>query len=153
MWHGLQIADGGATADLFYRRKDRRDIGLFGVLRLGYHGGSCAFDRRRFPAKVVELEPAERTPVHVRAEVFLEIAQWVLIHRVNLVDSAELLYAEAATAGAAACPSEQKQEPLILCFSAAAAAARPDGVISELLIELAAHSYIHAAAALAIPHL
>jgi len=103
-------------------------------------------------ANVVELEPAERAPVQITAQVFLEIAERVLVHGVDMIDSAELFHAEAAAAGAPAGPAKQEKIPLVALFPTAAFLARQDSVIDEFLVELSWDAHQRAAALSTLPH-
>src|SRR5882672_11111966 len=79
------------------------------------HTGNLRLRRRPLGAghslaDVVKLEAAERAPVNIPADPFLQVTQRVLVHRVDVVDSAQLLHAKTSATRATAGPSEQEQE-------------------------------------------
>jgi hypothetical protein len=103
------------------------------------HTGSLRLRRRRplgawrFLADVVKLEAAEWAPVNIPADPFLQVTQRVLVHRVDVVDAAQLLHSKTSAARATAGPSEQEQEPLVARLAPAAFLALQDGVIAEFV--------------------
>jgi hypothetical protein len=79
--------------------------------------------------------------VQVRSEIFLEIAERILVHRVDVIDPAQLFHTKAAATGAAALSPEEKEEPLVPKLALAAFSALQDSVIDESLTERTRHSY------------
>ena len=125
---------------------------LFGHIRSFRGGWNAALEGRRFLAQIVKLQPAERAPVQARAEKLLQIAKWILVDRVDVIDSAELFHAKTSTTGAAALSAEQEQIPLVPHFAAAAFLAPQNSVIDELLAQRSANAYQYTSATHAILH-
>jgi len=90
--------------------------------------------------------------VDLGAGVFLHVAERVLVHRVDVIHSAQLFHAKTSTPGAAALSAEQEQIPLIPHFAAAAFLAPQNSVIDELLAQRSANAYQYTAATHAILH-
>jgi hypothetical protein len=90
--------------------------------------------------------------VQACAEKLLQIAKWILIHRVDAIQSAELFHAKTSTPGAAALFAEQEQIPLVPRFASAAFLAPQNSVIDELLAERSANAYQDTPATHAILH-
>jgi hypothetical protein len=87
----------------------------------------------RFLADVVKLETAERTPVNIPPEPFLHVTQRVLVHRVDVIDAAQLLHSKASAAGAAAGPAKEEKEPLVPRLALAAFLAFQDSMVAQLI--------------------
>jgi len=84
--------------------------------------------------------------VNIPADPFLQVTQRVLVHRVDVVDSAQLLHAKTSAARATARSSEQEQEPLVARLAPAALFALQDGVISELVEQRSPNTHQNAPA-------
>jgi hypothetical protein len=108
--------------------------------------------RRRFFPDVVKLEAAERTPVQIPADPLLQVTQRVLVHRVDVIDPAQLLHTKATAAGAPAGSPEQEQKPLVPRLPAAAFFALEDGMIAELIEEASGYAHQSASATRTLPH-
>jgi hypothetical protein len=126
------------------------------LIRFG-HTGSLRLRRRtplgawRFLADVVKLEAAERAPVNIPSDPFLQVTQRVLVHRVDVVYAAQLLHAKTSAARTPAGPTEQEQEPLIARLPTAALLALQYGVISEFVEERSLNTDQNAPATCTIP--
>jgi len=99
------------------------------------------------------LEAAKRAPVQIPAQILLPITQWVLVHRIDVIDAAQLLHAKAAAARAAAGSAKQEQKPLVLRLALPAVLALPDGVKDEPFAYRAANTYQCSSAGDALSHL
>jgi hypothetical protein len=73
--------------------------------------------------------------VQISTHPLLHIAQRVLVHRVDVIDAAQLLHSKASAAWATAGSPEQEQIPLVPRLALAAFLALQDGVIAELIEE------------------
>src|SRR5260221_10348323 len=113
---------------------------------------SGPLDGRGLFADIVELEPAEWTPVQIAAHEFLQIAERILVHRVDVIDAAQLFHAKRAAAGAAALAAEQEQKPLVADFAAAALPALQDGMVDKLLADRTLGPYQLPAPTSTLPH-
>jgi hypothetical protein len=68
-------------------------------------------------------------------EPFLKIANRVLVHRVDIIDLAELLQVEAAADRAATSSSKHEEKPLVERLPCAALSALKNGAINESIAE------------------
>jgi hypothetical protein len=112
----------------------------YSLTRFGHIGNfdgdpGWPLDGRGLLAQIVELKPAERAPVQITAQKFLEIAERILVHRVDMIDSTELFHAITSATGAAAFSAEEEQKPLVPGFAGAAFLALQNGMVDKLLAE------------------
>jgi hypothetical protein len=71
--------------------------------------------------------------VNIPAEPFLHVTQRVLVHRVDVIDAAQLLHSKASAAGAAAGPAKEEKEPLVPRLAPAAFLAFQDRMVTQLI--------------------
>jgi hypothetical protein len=71
--------------------------------------------------------------VDTPAEPFLKVADWVLVHGIDMIDLVELFNVEAAAARATAGSAKHEEVPLIHGLSCPALLALKDGVIGDFL--------------------
>jgi len=90
--------------------------------------------------------------VQIAAEELLQIANRILVHRVDVIDSAQLFHAKTTAAGAAALFAEQEQKPLVVDFPPVAFPALQDGMVEKLLADRTAKPYKLTSATHAVPH-
>jgi len=90
--------------------------------------------------------------VQIAAQEFLQIAERILVHRVDVIDAAQLFHAKATAAGAAALSAEQEQKPLVADFAAAALPALQDGMVDKLLADRTLKPYELASTTYTMPH-
>jgi hypothetical protein len=124
----------------------------FGHIRSIDGDRSGPLDGRGLLAEIVELEPAERAPVQIAAEELLQIAKRILVHPVDVIDSAQLFHAKTTAAGTTALSAEQEQKPLVLDFPPVAFPALQDGMVDKPLADRTPNPYKLASATHALPH-
>jgi hypothetical protein len=90
--------------------------------------------------------------VQTTAEEFLQVADRVLVHRIDVIDSAQLFNTKTTAAGTAALFAEQEQKPLVPDFPPVAFPALQDGMVDKPLADRTAKPYKLTSATHAVPH-
>lgn len=90
--------------------------------------------------------------MQVGAKILLQIAEWILVHPVDLIDFVEFLYTEIPALRAAALSAEEEEKPLVPHEAIAAFRAFQDRIVDDFFAEVAVNPHQITTTMLAIPH-